>query len=70
MLTEDQEKALLLMLAEWQAGKNAQAQSLMDQKQTAEGQLRGLQPFLSAESAAVVEAELKPLAEAAVVLTR
>lgn len=53
------EKArLLAMLAEWQAGKDQQAQSLIDQKQTAEGQLRSLLPALTPEKAVQVETEL------------
>ena len=58
--TAEQEKGLLAMLAEWQKGKDTQAQSLIDQRQTASGQLRGLQASLSSQTAALVEAELKP----------
>lgn len=58
-LTPEQETGLLAMLAEWQAQKDQQAQSLLDQKLTAEGQLRGLQPVLSAEKSAEVDAALK-----------
>lgn len=63
--TPEQEAGLLAMLSEWQDGKDAQAQSLIDQKQTAEGQLRGLQPLLRKETAEAVEAELRaaPVAE-------
>lgn len=60
-LTETEESTLRLMLAEWQAGKQQQAQQLIDQKQTAEGQLRGLlyDQVLSAEAAATVADALK-----------
>jgi len=58
--TETEETVLRAMIAEWQQAKDNQVQPLLDQKQTAEGQLRGLQPYLSAEKASVVEALLAP----------
>jgi hypothetical protein len=58
--TPAEETAIRAMLAEWQTGKDAQAQSLIDQKQTAVGQLRGLAPYLSQRMAVAVEAETKP----------
>ena len=57
-ITETEETILRAMIAEWQSGKDAQAQSLIDQKQTAEGQLRGLLPALTPEKAVQVETEL------------
>lgn len=58
-LTDNELTVVRAMIAEWQAGKDQQAQSLLDQKLTAEGQLRGLQPVLSAEKSAEVDAALK-----------
>jgi hypothetical protein len=61
--TADQETRLLIMLAEWQTNNDAQAQSLIDVKQTATGQLRGLDTTkMTTEMAATVEAELKSVA--------
>ena len=57
--TADQETALLTMLAEWQASRDTQAQQLINQKQTAEGQLWALKPSLSVEIATAVDAELE-----------
>lgn len=57
-LTDNELTVVRAMIAEWQAGKDAQAQSLIDQKQTAEGQLRGLLPALTPEKAVQVETEL------------
>lgn len=57
-LTDAELVVVRAMMAEWQADKDTQAQGLIDQKQTAEGQLRGMLPVLSAEKIVTVEAEL------------
>ncbi len=64
-LTDAELVLIRAMIAEWQAGKDQQAQSLIDQKQTAEGQLRSLLPALTPEKVVQVETELAQAAAVA-----
>jgi hypothetical protein len=57
-LTEQQIAVLAFMADERLASIEQQAQQLLDQKATAEGQLNGLKQYLSPEAAAAVEAAI------------
>ena len=68
MFDKTEEMQIRAMLAEWQATKDAQAQSLVDQRDTAQGQLVALRPLLSDEAQVKVDASIPGPAREAVSL--